>query len=719
MTSNNQNDIALMQEVLEKTPSAIMVIDESGIIRNANPAAHTVLNEPKLEGRKWVEVISHVFRPRNDDGHEISTRDGRRCQVVTVPLSSGHLIQVTDLTETRLLQDKLSHMERLSSLGRMAASLAHQIRTPLSAAILYAANLGNANLQAPARKRFQEKLMSRLEALEAQVSDILMFARSNEQTAKPTEANIVVDSAANNVTAVLTKGEASLDVQIEDEGLVVMCNPTALTGALSNLIANAVEAGGHNIILNLSKNGDKVVFAVANDGPRIPEELREKIFEPFYTSKPSGTGLGLAVVTAVTKVHQGILRLDSWDDTFATVFEMSLPIYNPEQDSAQQLTAVANAEGSSSAIGTGIVTPVSAPAAAAAATAASAASAAASAASVAGTAASADGAATGVAAVAAAGVSAGAVPSSAAAGAAASTASVGATSAGEVGSASSDLAASATEILRASSKKATDSAGGRTGTGSVASAVAAAGGAVSGDTGAARDILSESAHGRNGKHGSDTAIGTGSISGAGQLDYGSDGRSFDLSGEYGSYDESGEYPSEYDDLTKALRSGSSFAKRTNSEVGLTSDGDSSGMNYMPGDAFGGSRQLPKTAAGISSQDAHAANSATSEAFAAYARRHQSIKTEGEASSAHSNTFAQVVHTDVSGYNQVEVNVGKSHKLLDGGETHTSKALESTLNVDGSTSVKDNHTDQGSAVGAANAVFAAAVRSQKRRNEEES
>ena len=175
-------DISLLQEVFAKIPSAIVVIDDHGLIKKANASALQLLGEPVLEGRRWIEVITKVFRPRNDDGHEISTRDGRRLQVATLPLSQGQLVQMTDLTETRLLQDKLSHMERLSSLGRMAASLAHQIRTPLSAAMLYASNLGNAHLSPEGHKRFQEKLVNRLQALEAQVSDILMFARSNEQT---------------------------------------------------------------------------------------------------------------------------------------------------------------------------------------------------------------------------------------------------------------------------------------------------------------------------------------------------------------------------------------------------------------------------------------------------------------------------------------------------------------------------------------------------------
>ena len=319
------DDYSLMQEVFAVLPSAVVVIDEQGVIVRANERAAQLLDCPELEGKSWLEVMAQAFRPQNDDGNEISTRTGRRLQVTTTKLRTGQLIHMTDLTQTRLLQDKLAHMERLSSLGRMAASLAHQIRTPLSAAILYAANLGNANLMPTARKRFQEKLMSRLEALEAQVSDILLFARSNDMTVGELDAATLISATENNVAAVVNKSQVLLETEAPHGAIAILGNSSALVGALSNLVANAVEAGATHIILRLTADEDQVSLAVANNGPIIPEELKTKIFEPFFTSKSAGTGLGLAVVTAVTKVHQGTLTLSSWNDTFATVFTITIP----------------------------------------------------------------------------------------------------------------------------------------------------------------------------------------------------------------------------------------------------------------------------------------------------------------------------------------------------------------------------------------------------------
>lgn len=319
------DDNALSAEVFDKTPSAFIVLDNRGFVRKANTAAHHLLNEENLIGRRWVEVIEAVFRPKPTDGHEISTRDGRLLQVSTLALSHGQLVQMTDLTYTRKMQDKLSHMERLSSLGKMAASLAHQIRTPLSAAMLYGANLANQKLSEESRAGFQKKLMSRLQDLEAQVSDILMFARSGEQTVTHTDAVEILEQTAQTAAIAAQKAHAELIVELPQGPMPILANTCAIGGAVSNLVNNAIESGASLVKLSLKKAAGKAVIAVANDGPVIEPAVRQKIFEPFFTSKSRGTGLGLAVVSAVAKVHQGTIELKS-DEEFATIFELTLPL---------------------------------------------------------------------------------------------------------------------------------------------------------------------------------------------------------------------------------------------------------------------------------------------------------------------------------------------------------------------------------------------------------
>lgn len=343
MTNGRDEEFALLSEVFSKVPSAIVILDEHGVVKRANSSAHEMLSQQTLIGRKWYEVIEAAFQPRRDDGQEISTRTGKRLQVLTRPLSHGQLVQMNDLTVTRELQDKISHMERLSSLGQMAASLAHQIRTPLSAAMLYAANLGSSKLPPSARALFQKKLMSRLEALEAQVGDILMYARSGEQTVSKMDAVDLAAAVSQNVQSVITRAGAELITDIGDRPMPILGNSTALSGAVSNLVANAVEAGAKKVKISFKKENGEIAISVANDGPAIPENIRQKICEPFFTTKSNGTGLGLAVATAVARVHHGRLELSS-ESGFNVVFSLYIPEYTREESpSPSEIAARGNA----------------------------------------------------------------------------------------------------------------------------------------------------------------------------------------------------------------------------------------------------------------------------------------------------------------------------------------------------------------------------------------
>ena len=334
MTTNTE--LELFKEIFEKEPSAIIVLDERGSVKKANAMALELLNVKELEGRKWYQVIGEVFAPQKDDGQLISTVDGKRLQVLTTPLSHGQLVQMTDQTATRELTDKVNHMERLSSLGKMAASLAHQIRTPLSAAILYAANLGNERLPIQSRSVFQKKLMSRLEALEAQVSDILMYARSGEQSVKVLDAVDIVEDVTASVVSVVERAGAKLESNLGERPMTILGNVTALNGAIGNLVTNAVEAGAKNVKIVLEADPHNVMISVENDGPKIDADVAKRIFEPFYTTKSNGTGLGLAVVAAVAKVHQGNIKLTSTDEK--TVFTMTIPKYEGALEPSESMS---------------------------------------------------------------------------------------------------------------------------------------------------------------------------------------------------------------------------------------------------------------------------------------------------------------------------------------------------------------------------------------------
>ncbi|MCQ9424917.1 ATP-binding protein [Pseudomonas sp. LJDD11] len=295
-----------LQNLLDLLPGGVIVIDGSGVVCEANPAAVELLGQP-LEGELWRQVISRCFAPRSDDGHEVSLKDGRRLSIATRSLDAepGQLVLLTDLTETRRLQDQLARHERLSSLGRMVASLAHQIRTPLSAAMIYASHLSEQALPVETQQRFAGRLKERLHELEHQVRDMLVFARGelplNDRLPPAALFQALQAAAQTHVSEVAVRWQCD---PVPGE---LLCNRDTLVGALLNLIENAVQASGSTaqLKIHLYRRGDMLRLCISDRGAGMDAAALARIGEPFYTTKTTGTGLGLAVVFAVARAHQG------------------------------------------------------------------------------------------------------------------------------------------------------------------------------------------------------------------------------------------------------------------------------------------------------------------------------------------------------------------------------------------------------------------------------
>ncbi len=301
-----------LQSLLDLLPGGVVVLDGQGVVRDANPAACGLLGKP-LTGMLWRQVIARNFAPRKDDGHEISLKDGRRLSLATRSLSAepGQLILLTDLTETRRLQDQLSRHERLSALGRMVASLAHQIRTPLSAALLYASHLTEQVLPVDQQQRFAGRLKERLHELEHQVRDMLVFARGDlplpDRLAPKAFFNALRAAAEPHV-----QGHA-VRWQCDSHAGELLCNRDTLVGAVLNLLENALQAAGPQARLKVhAYSRDQALrLCISDNGGGIDSETLERLGEPFFTTKTTGTGLGVAVVKAVARAHQGDLLLRS------------------------------------------------------------------------------------------------------------------------------------------------------------------------------------------------------------------------------------------------------------------------------------------------------------------------------------------------------------------------------------------------------------------------
>ncbi|TKB47245.1 PAS domain-containing protein [Ferrimonas sediminicola] len=310
-TTDNQAQSRL-HHLMQCLPAGVLLLDDMGVVEQANPAAVELLGE-ELEGRPWRQIIDSVFAPQADDGHEVSLKNGRRISLTTRSLTpeSGQLLMLTDLTETRALQQNVSHMQRLSALGKMAASLAHQIRTPLSAALLYGANLSSPRLDDAGRSRFQQKLMARLGELEQRVNDLLLFARGGHtQKSEPVRVSNLLEDLKGSCEAVLSQRRAELSLVFGVDACI-QANANALQGALQNLVNNALEAEATAVRISTEELKGRVVIQVADNGRGMTPDQQRQAMTPFYTTKANGTGLGLAVLHSICRAHDGTVSLAS------------------------------------------------------------------------------------------------------------------------------------------------------------------------------------------------------------------------------------------------------------------------------------------------------------------------------------------------------------------------------------------------------------------------
>jgi two-component system sensor histidine kinase FlrB len=322
-----------LESLLNFLPGGVVVLDSSGYVSECNPAAIELLGEP-LEGELWRDVIQRSFAPRQDDGHEVSLRDGRRISFQTRNLGEdGQIILLTDQTETRRLQSELSRHERLSALGKMMSALAHQIRTPLSAAMLYAGHLCDGKLDAEKQQQFSEKVLSRLHNIERQIQDMLFYVKGELPLNDMISVNELEQALNESMEAVLITSQSTCDWDNQAGEYYIQCNRDALIGALLNLVNNAIQAVEHHAQLSIafklkkSEKNAQLIIQILDKGPGMSADVLAKAGDLFVTTKAQGTGLGLSVVQAVVRAHSGDFLLESQAGQ-GTSASLVLPLVN-------------------------------------------------------------------------------------------------------------------------------------------------------------------------------------------------------------------------------------------------------------------------------------------------------------------------------------------------------------------------------------------------------
>ncbi len=216
------------------------------------------------------------------------------------------------VAEIQTLQQEASRSKRLSSMGEMTARLAHQVRTPLSTALLYASQLDQPDLPRAQHDCFVERLLVGLRHLDHMVNDMLVFARGGQGGEEVVALSDLLEQVHQTLLPRLAENAAHWSVELDRNDIRLCCQREMLASVLANLATNALDACDSRPRLewHAEVQGKTISLAFQDNGSGIPEDLQEHIFEPFFTTRSSGTGLGLAVARAVITAHQGDIEVD-------------------------------------------------------------------------------------------------------------------------------------------------------------------------------------------------------------------------------------------------------------------------------------------------------------------------------------------------------------------------------------------------------------------------
>jgi len=315
---------ARLSALIKGLPGGVLVLDTRGHIQECNPAARELLGEP-LSEQVFMAVLARAAVNTNGIAEHTELRSGRFVNISRRDLGGGgEVVLLTDVTEPHLMQVFLARQQRLLTLGELAAGLAHQIRTPLATALLYASQMALPGRNSEDLARCAEKTVDGLKQLDKLVNDMLAFAHGGAAR-EQVSVSAVLEQVAQWLRPALRRG-IRLTIRTQAPDLAVRANAPSLVSAVLNLATNALQAATGDLDLELLARraaDGRAQIVVSDNGPGVPESVRERIFEPFFTTRARGNGIGLAIVKSVVEAHAGSVRLA--DSPGGATFVIDLP----------------------------------------------------------------------------------------------------------------------------------------------------------------------------------------------------------------------------------------------------------------------------------------------------------------------------------------------------------------------------------------------------------
>lgn len=296
------------------------------------------LNENMTSGKIKAYETEFRFYPMDEAGNRLDMK-WVHCRASTIEYRGREaiLVNMMDVTRTRALENILRIQDKMSSLGRVAAGIAHEIRNPLSGINIYLGTLEKMydkqdNLE-KVRKIFGQ-IKSASSKIESVIRRVMDFSKPSEPKFVLTDIKKPIEEAINLSSVTLRKRGIKLEKALAGDTQPCRADPNLIEEVVLNLITNAAEAmknveGTKKIEVTSSMESNRVIVRISDSGPGVPLHLRDKIFDPFYTTKTGSTGIGLSLSHRIITDHGGSLNVapSKWG---GAEFKIEIPIPNTQ-----------------------------------------------------------------------------------------------------------------------------------------------------------------------------------------------------------------------------------------------------------------------------------------------------------------------------------------------------------------------------------------------------
>jgi two-component system sensor histidine kinase PilS (NtrC family) len=348
----------LNDSIIKSIDTGLITLDKLGRVQSINRVGSEILQIPPelAQYRAWSRLFpelaesnlfeSKKYNPsdrltfkhiRPTDQKELILEINVMDLVDKENESWGRLVAIQDRTAISQMQAEIKRNEHMAALGEMSAGLAHEIRTPLASLTGSWNMINNPSLSDDDRQRLLKIIGREMDRLDTLVNDFLAYARPTIGAPQPIDLNQLINDQLHVFRS--WKGE---EVSIaKDLELIpkVFFDYGQLTQVIFNLLQNAIEAAAPDRPLKMvvstklaQKPGDYVTLTIMDNGQGIPEDKIKNIFQPFYSTKPKGTGLGLATVWGLIHKGKGQIWVSS-DQKNGTIFTLNLPVARETNDS--------------------------------------------------------------------------------------------------------------------------------------------------------------------------------------------------------------------------------------------------------------------------------------------------------------------------------------------------------------------------------------------------